>query len=458
MDTSGLQPYTSRLVARNGGLHPPPEVMLSWPKPNHIDPEERGWEAPIALLVLQGVTTLVYVARMWARLFLSKNAGLDDLLISLAMLPLFGLTISTVLGIRIYGFQWHVWDQTATTLVTAREASNISIAMAIELNYMVSTTLIKVSILCFYRRITGRLTTQFVYWVWGCIIFCVVYGVVFTFAIIFTCTPVVGFFHIFDIMWRLKNEVTCRNEGAIIVACAAVSSIQDFIICMLPIFLIWNLHISKRQKVGLCGIFGVGIITCVCGILRTYYATYLYYFTYDITWTAYYGWVWTTLEAQLAVICASAPALKVFFRRYFAQYTSRAGYTAPSSGYKTPGLSSFKSFKSPLHTHNSKRSQGSAQRSQCTAGGILGSDVPLDRIKVSQGLDVRVEERDDLSRVSFGSTHGLTALPMPKQPGWTGRSEWVEGCRTVCAALRPGSRGTSRSRSREGDVETGPPF
>lgn len=37
------------------------------------------------------------------------------------------------------------------------------IAMAIELNYMLSTTLVKVSILCFYRRIGDRLTNQFIY-------------------------------------------------------------------------------------------------------------------------------------------------------------------------------------------------------------------------------------------------------------------------------------------------------
>lgn len=86
------------LVARAGGLHPPPEVILSWPKPNYIDPEERGWEAPIVLIIFMAITFFVYVARMWARISISKNTGLDDILISIAMLPLFGLTITTILG------------------------------------------------------------------------------------------------------------------------------------------------------------------------------------------------------------------------------------------------------------------------------------------------------------------------------------------------------------------------
>lgn len=86
------------LYARDGGLHPPPEVLLSWPKPDYINPEDRGWSSSIVLLIFLGITFLVYVARMWARLGLGKNAGLDDILMSVAMLPLFGLTISVVLG------------------------------------------------------------------------------------------------------------------------------------------------------------------------------------------------------------------------------------------------------------------------------------------------------------------------------------------------------------------------
>ncbi|KAI4643672.1 hypothetical protein J4E93_006684 [Alternaria ventricosa] len=441
MDGNTLGSYGGSLVARAGGLHPPPEVLLSWPRPNYVDPEERGWGPPILLMVVLGITFLVYCARMWARLVISKNFGLDDILVSMAMLPLFGLTISSVLGIRIYGFQWHVWDQTQETLVTTRE-----IAFAIELNYMLTSTLIKVSILCFYRRIGDRLTNQFIYWVYGTIAFCIVYGIAFTIAIVFTCTPVIGFFRLFDISWRLQNELTCRNEGALIVACAVISLFQDFIICLLPVLLIWNLQISKRQKVGLCAIFGVGLITCICGIMRTFYAAKLYYFTYDITWAAYSGWVWTTLEAQLAVMCASAPSLKVFLGRYFSMYTSRAGYSQTG----IPGQASGPSSNALSQGFTGKASQHSTQQSQCTAGSIRG-DVPLEGIHITNKLDVRVEERDDYEQASLHSTKELTALPMSSQPGWR------DGCKTVCAALRPGSRGTSatRGRSREGDVEAG---
>lgn len=132
--------------------------------------------------------------------------------------------------------------------------------MSIEINYVVCTTLIKISILFFYRRMTASLTINFVYWVWGSIIFCAVYGILFILLIAFTCTPANGFFYMFDIAWRFQNELTCRNEGAIIVSVAAISTVQDFIICLLPVFLIWNLQIPKTQKLALCGIFGLGLV------------------------------------------------------------------------------------------------------------------------------------------------------------------------------------------------------
>lgn len=99
----------------------------------------------------------------------------------------------------------------------------------------------------------------------------------------------------------------------------------------------------------------------------------------------------------------------------------------------------------PLHSENS------AARSHIIAGGPHDSDVPLDGIKVSQGLDIQVEDRDDQSQKSYTSTKNLTALPMPNQSGWNGSNDWAEGCRTVCAALTPGAY--SRSRSRERNLE-----
>jgi hypothetical protein len=97
-DVLDIYSKASVLYPRDGGIHPPASVLLDWPNANFIDPETRGWGAPIALLIVVGITFLVYVARIWARLAVAKSLGLDDVLMSIAMVFVFGLTISAVLG------------------------------------------------------------------------------------------------------------------------------------------------------------------------------------------------------------------------------------------------------------------------------------------------------------------------------------------------------------------------
>ena len=106
----------------------------------------------------------------------------------------------------------------------------------------------------------GSISKTFLYWIWGSIVFVIAYFFVFTFTIIFSCSPIEGYWHYFDINWRLTHELKCHNEGAQIVAVVVVSTIQDFILCALPVLLIWNLQIPRRQKAALCGIFGVGLL------------------------------------------------------------------------------------------------------------------------------------------------------------------------------------------------------
>ena len=43
----------------------------------------------------------------------------------------------------------------------------------------------------------------------------------------------------------------------------------------------------------------------------------IFYRTYDVTWHAYPAWLWIVIESHFGVICASVPALKIFFTKYF---------------------------------------------------------------------------------------------------------------------------------------------
>lgn len=138
---------------------------------------------------------------------------------------------------------------------------SVQATLAIEMLFLESTTLIKISILCFYRRITnGSISKTFVHWVWASIVSVICYSIIFTFIIIFSYSPVEAYWHLFDPRWRLHNELKSLNEGAIIVSVAVIGTLQDLFICALPIFLVWNLQMPIRQKAALIGIFGMGIL------------------------------------------------------------------------------------------------------------------------------------------------------------------------------------------------------
>jgi hypothetical protein len=175
--------------------------------------------------------------------------------------------------------------------------------------------------------------------------------------------------------------------------------------------------------------------TCICGVLRAYYAISVYYSTYDITWYAWYGWVWTALEAQLAVICACAPALKGFFKRYFSVNSTRSGAYGygtgqPSSSGRVPGYGKLSPGNSLATTSNAE-------------GGRWESEpVPLNRIKVSTTTNI-IEDRDESASIaSTESTSNLTALPFTTLPLPAHHNErgstpsiW-NGNRTVITAYR----------------------
>jgi hypothetical protein len=60
---------------------PPLSVIESWPTPNYVDPVVRGPENIILNLIFFPLVCLVIALRVFTRLRISKNFGIDDWLI-----------------------------------------------------------------------------------------------------------------------------------------------------------------------------------------------------------------------------------------------------------------------------------------------------------------------------------------------------------------------------------------
>jgi len=69
----------------SSSLLPPLSIAQNWPTPNYDDPVTRSKTALVISILLGTVMLAVVAARLWARVFIQRNVGLDDWIIIVAL-------------------------------------------------------------------------------------------------------------------------------------------------------------------------------------------------------------------------------------------------------------------------------------------------------------------------------------------------------------------------------------
>lgn len=193
-----------------------------------------------------------------------------------------------------------------------------------QVTYKAAINLSKCSILLLYLRLF-----KIVGWIrwacWGLLTCVVIYCASSMIATIFQCSPVVKAFN-------KTLPGTCIDLATFWFANAGFSIATDIIILMLPMPLVYQLEVPRAQKIALMAVFAVGIFVVVTSCLRV--ATLDVFATspdntYDIA-----NVMWTIIEPNVAIICASLPILRPLVVKLFPALKSK--YSANrygSSGY-----------------------------------------------------------------------------------------------------------------------------
>ncbi|KAI1028328.1 hypothetical protein LB503_002619 [Fusarium chuoi] len=236
----------------------------------------------IVLGVISGVATAL---RLWSKFFFTKTElGLDDLF--------------------IFGF--YFW--------------------LLEIFYFAQVSLLKTSLLFFYLRIFPGNAQKLL---WGTIIFNSVFGALFMFLAAFQCTPVSYFW----LNWDGEHKGTCMNSTAIGWANASISVAVDVWMLAVPLWYLRKLKLHWKKKIGVAAMFVVGTFVTVVSIIRLQFLVDLGSSrnpTYDQTDIS----IWSTVEINVGIICASMPALRVILVRLF---PSLGGSSYDSSKYNNYG-------------------------------------------------------------------------------------------------------------------------
>lgn len=109
----------------------------------------------------------------------------------------------------------------------------------------------------------------------------------------------------------------------------------------------FNATASLRLIVALIGIFSVGSISILASAMR-FYALYTYVNTKDVAYDAIYILLWSQIEVNIALISASAPALRPLFKKTFGSSAGASSYT-PYGGTNAYGRSQ---RSGPLELHS----------------------------------------------------------------------------------------------------------
>ena len=81
------------------------------------------------------------------------------------------------------------------------------------------------------------------------------------FSLVFACTPV-------DKSWNPLKNGSCLPRGPSLNAYAIVTIVSDVVVTVLPAPVLLNLNIQKKKKLGLIGIFTLGLFTTCCSVFR----------------------------------------------------------------------------------------------------------------------------------------------------------------------------------------------
>ncbi|KAI2997295.1 hypothetical protein CBS147346_8838 [Aspergillus niger] len=227
-----------------------------------MGPSPKGKEMIVIVSVLVGLTCLSMTLRFVARVKRRTGFGVDDCLCFVAVVLMLGMLIELILcklldaldslcltfwivsGCSIGGNGYHVSDLNTRTIELFYQ-----IFLSSQFTYFVLTPVIKISFICFYRRLFT--TKHFLRFTFGLNILIVAWSSGIFLACALQCRPLRAY-------WDINVKGRCFSATTYIIVNQAFNVVMDFVILAVPVPMIWRLHRSWQDKLALNAVFALG--------------------------------------------------------------------------------------------------------------------------------------------------------------------------------------------------------
>ncbi|KAF2966226.1 hypothetical protein GQX73_g7331 [Xylaria multiplex] len=273
---------------------------------NLINPESRAWHVELTIGITLAPALFLVPLRIYARLGLARNLGIDDYICVLAAaftIAFNGLVLSLLYNPGGGALGLHIWDVSALHALEYQSPAIVESALL-----RISNTLIKVSILTFYLRIFNPVPRLKIM-IWAGLVTVVGFLLAILIGTLILCVPRSGENNGFaglGIPKRCNTGIPNFTTAGTI-----FSVISDFYILFIPLHLLPSMKLSRKRKVAVGSVFLVGFFACLAGIanLVIRFARYLPTDLQDFTWNAIDTYITKVAETNIALICACMPVV-----------------------------------------------------------------------------------------------------------------------------------------------------
>jgi len=332
--------------------------------PGYVVGESRSESLVAIVTCMMCLSTIFLVLRVWTRARVQGiPSAADEWTIVISWLFSIAFTVNVCVQTK-YGLGKHVLDLPPTT--------NFSAALELfyygEATYYITVSLTKISILFLYLKLIPQRPYRIANW--GMMAFVALTAFTCVVAGIFQCSPI-------NKAWRPDLPGTCFNQVALFLSNAGLNILQDIVIYFLPVKTLWQIQLPKKQRIALIAIFVVGAFVCITGILRLESLTMasvskdptcksrpssglssLQLADFPAAGDNYGAAIWSSIESNVGIVCASLAHLKPLIARYAPSLLSiqrntrladeRSGPNDKSSGSRSMGRSTGTGKRAPF--------------------------------------------------------------------------------------------------------------
>ncbi|KAK1825993.1 hypothetical protein QBC39DRAFT_33849 [Podospora conica] len=255
-----------------------------------------------ATLAVTVLAFIVWSMRMYVRLVMVRNVGMDDYFMSAAM----GLVIAgegVIISSLTHGAGKHLGDIPQASLPKGMKMNFISqpiflIAICV-VKLAVGSTLLRIANTKFYRRL-----------IIGIMVFMSVYTIGCFFTIVLQCTNIRA-------NWDFSVERKCWPQStlqALSYTNVALNIITDLALAVfIPGPMLWKLNVNRRTRATLLFALGLGVFACAAAFVKIG-SIVNYGKAGDWLWDSQDISIWTVVECNVGLIAGSLPALRPIFK------------------------------------------------------------------------------------------------------------------------------------------------